>query len=244
MSDVSRETPPVPPAVRGVFPSSALAGVERYAALLATEGVTRGLIGPREVPRLWERHLANCALPARVIPEGARVADVGSGAGLPGLVLALVRPDLQVTLIEPLLRRTTFLHEAVEHLGLAQVRVERARAEAWHGREQFDVVTSRAVAPLGRLVEWCLPLASPTGVVLAMKGESVAEEVAAADGLLTSLGAATPEVLVVGDRDGPQVRLVRVRWSEAAQVSWPVGPHAVSGDRAPGRRRRGRGVGT
>ena len=150
--------------------------------LLATDGVVRGLIGPREVPRLWERHLVNCALLGLGVPRGVTVADVGSGAGLPGLVLAIGRPDLRVTLVEPLLRRTTFLTEAVEHLALANVEVVRDRAEALHGQRSFDVVTSRAVAPLDRLARWCLPLVVPGGRMLAMKGSSAADEVARSGG--------------------------------------------------------------
>ncbi len=157
----------------------------RFAAILETIGVQRGLIGPREVSRLWSRHLANCAVVAQEehmeIPEGAAVADVGSGAGLPGIVWALVRPDLDVTLIEPLLRRSTFLSEAVDDLGLRdRVSVLRARAEDVEPTGAFDVVTARAVARLPRLLEWTVPLARIGGHVLALKGSSVAAEVAEA----------------------------------------------------------------
>ena len=124
---------------------------EEYCRLLATDGVVRGLIGPREAPRLWERHLVNCALLAEAIEPEADVCDIGSGAGLPGLVLAIARPDLSVTLVEPLLRRTTFLDEVVAQLDLSNVEVVRARAEELHGQREFSVVTSRAVAPLDRL---------------------------------------------------------------------------------------------
>ena len=140
---------------------------EQYAELLASAGVIRGLIGPRETPRLWERHLLNCAVLGELIPTDSTVCDIGSGAGLPGLVLAIARPDLTVTLVEPLLRRTTFLDEAVQELGLDQVEVIRARAEELHGRRRFDVVTSRAVAPLPKLARWSLPLTRPGGVVVA-----------------------------------------------------------------------------
>src|SRR5580765_961510 len=176
--DVSRETatPPAPLEARGVFAVERLPLAERYAGWLADSGVVRGLIGPREVPRLWERHLMNCAALAAVLPESATVADVGSGAGLPGLVLAIARPDLQVTLIEPLLRRTTFLEEVSADLGLSNVEVVRGRADALHGARTFDVVTSRAVAPLGRLLEWSMPLVDATGSMIAMKGSSAAEE--------------------------------------------------------------------
>lgn len=239
MDDVSRETPPVPESVRGVFSSETLPLVERYAALLASDGVTRGLIGPREVPRLWDRHLVNCALVAGVVPPGATVADVGSGAGLPGLVLALVRPDLTVTLIEPLLRRTTFLEEVVEELDLARVDVVRGRAEALHGERRFDVVTSRAVAPLGKLARWCLPLVSPTGQMLAMKGSSVVDEIEAAQDELSAAGAAPPQVVTVGSDPDSQVTLVAVRWSEPDRVSWPTSGHRA-GPRGRSRARQQR----
>jgi len=171
----------------GVF-SHHLSAAERYADLLANDGVVRGLIGPREVPRLWERHLVNCALVGRAIPDGVTVCDLGSGAGLPGLVLALNRPDLEVTVVEPLLRRTTFLEEAVEALGLDNVEVLRARAEEVHGHREFDVVTSRAVAPLARLLEWSMPLVRLGGELVAMKGSSAADEVAAASKSLRKYG--------------------------------------------------------
>ncbi len=151
---------------------------ERYAELLATDGVVRGLIGPREVPRLWERHLLNCAVLGELLPDGASVIDVGSGAGLPGIVLGIVRPDLQITLLEPLARRVTFLDEVVAGLGLAGVTVVRGRAEESVGKLSAAVVTARAVAPLDRLAGWCLPLAAPGGRLLAMKGTTAAEEIA------------------------------------------------------------------
>lgn len=150
---------------------------ERYAELLMIDGVIRGLIGPREAPRIWDRHLLNCAAAAELVPDGSSVIDVGSGAGLPGLVLAIARPDLSVALIEPLARRTSFLSEAIEALGLSGVRVVRARAEeALALVEPADVVVARALAPLDRLAGWCLPLTRPGGHVLALKGDSAAEE--------------------------------------------------------------------
>jgi 16S rRNA (guanine527-N7)-methyltransferase len=184
---VSRETPSAPAVARRVF-LDALPTAERFAGLLATDGVVRGLIGPREVPRLWDRHLINCALIGEGIPDGLRVCDIGSGAGLPGLVLALGRPDLQITLVEPLLRRTTFLEEAVEALALPNVQVVRERAEALHGTVRFDVVTSRAVAPLERLARWSLPLVAPGGSMLAMKGSSAQRELDEAARTIHKLG--------------------------------------------------------
>jgi 16S rRNA (guanine527-N7)-methyltransferase len=182
--DVSRETPP--PHAVGVF-ASRLGLAQRYAELLATDGVTRGLIGPREVPRLWDRHLMNSAAVVPRVPADATVADVGTGAGLPGLVWAIARPDLKVTLIEPLLRRTSFLEEVVETLGLDNVTVLRARAEEVKG--SYDVVTARAVAPLDRLGRWCLPLVRRGGVLLALKGRTAQDEVDAAAPTLRRLGA-------------------------------------------------------
>lgn len=213
MSDdapVSRETPPVPDSARGVF-ADRLPLATAYAELLAVEATVRGLIGPREVPRLWERHLLNCAVVTELVPDGARVVDVGSGAGLPGLVLAIRRPDLEVTLVEPLLRRTTFLELAVEQLGLAgQVTVQRARAEQVEAT--YDVVTSRAVAPLDRLARWCLPLVGPGGTMLAMKGSSAPDEVAESATRWGRLGFDEPVVhRVGGDLVDPPVTLVEVR---------------------------------
>ncbi|MGC4109848.1 MAG: 16S rRNA (guanine(527)-N(7))-methyltransferase RsmG [Nocardioides sp.] len=151
-----------------------------YAGFLATAGVERGLIGPREVPRLWDRHLLNCALLAPLIAEGASVADLGSGAGLPGLVLAIVRPDLHVTLVEPMARRVAFLEEACARLGLPDVQIARTRAERWKPDAGYDVVTARALAPLSRLLGWSMPLVGEGGELLAMKGSSAAEEIEAA----------------------------------------------------------------
>ena len=159
--------------------------IKQYVDLLASDGVTRGLIGPREIPRLWDRHILNSAALDGLIPSGSRVIDVGSGAGLPGIPLAILRPDLEMTLLEPLLRRSTFLVEAVEALQLSSVRVIRGRAE--DHTEQYDVVTSRALAPLGRLLGWCNPLRSPGGVILALKGQSAAEEITTATSTLAQL---------------------------------------------------------
>ncbi len=196
--DVSRETPPSSAA--GVF-SSRLPIAEQYADLLASEGVVRGLIGPREVPRLWDRHILNSAVVLPRVPHGATVADVGTGAGLPGLVWAIARPDLMVTLIEPLLRRTTFLDEAVITLGLNNVTVQRARAE--DVKHTYDVVTARAVAPLDKLGRWCLPLVREGGVLLALKGRTAAQELKAATATLHRLGATTIVVSTYGDDDNP-----------------------------------------
>lgn len=211
MSDVSRETPLAPESARGAFPSDRWTLIERFVELLATDGVVRGLIGPREAPRLWERHVLNCAAVAEAVPSGATVADLGSGAGLPGLVLAIARPDLTVTLVEPLLRRTTFLDEVVADVGLDNVVVRRGRAEELHGSARFDVVTARALAPLDRLLGWGLPLVAPGGALLAMKGSSAADEIAAAEKTLRAWRCGAPEILTVTAGDGVSTAtLVRV----------------------------------
>ena len=238
-TEVSRETPSAPDVARRVFPSAHLPAAQRYADLLATEGVLRGLIGPREVPRLWERHLLNCAVLGEQIPSGATVCDIGSGAGLPGLVLAIARPDLRITLVEPLLRRTTFLEEVVSELGLSHVEVVRGRADALHGERRFDVVTSRAVAPLGRLLTWSMPLVSPTGALVAMKGSSIAAEIEEARDQLRELGCAEPEVVVLGaDTLDDATMAVRVAWADPARVSWPLATTPVSKPRSKARGRR------
>lgn len=155
----------------------------RYADILSTVATARGLIGPREGERLWSRHLLNCAVVGELVSPDSAVVDVGSGAGLPGIALAIARPDLQITLVEPLLRRASFLAEVALSLGLV-VEVMRGRAEdaVVVGKcGGVDVVTARAVAPLARLVGWCLPLTRPGGRVLAIKGATATEELARDD---------------------------------------------------------------
>lgn len=206
--------------------------ITRYAESLATDGVVRGLIGPREVPRLWDRHILNCGALASLLPEGASVADVGSGAGLPGLVLAIARPDLQLTLIEPLLRRTTFLQEVVDSLQLGNVTVVRGRADVLHGKQRFDVVTSRAVAPLERLLTWSMPLVAPTGALVALKGSAIVEEIEEAREVLKRFGCAEPEVLPVGEGVLPDPTLaVRVAWADPARADASVRVESASGPR-------------
>lgn len=174
---------------------------DQYHTWLAEHATVRGLIGPREVPRLWDRHILNCAALADVIPEGATVADIGSGAGLPGIPLAIARPDVSVILIEPLLRRTTFLDEVVGDLGLENVTVIRGRAEEKVVRKEVglvDVVTSRAVAPLGKLAGWSLPLVRPGGHMIAMKGSSAAEEIERDAKLIRKAKGKKPVIVEVG----------------------------------------------
>ncbi len=210
----------MPDEARGVF-AERLPLAVRFAERLATDGVVRGLIGPREAPRLWDRHLLNCAVLEEVVPQGASVCDIGSGAGLPGVVLAIMRPDVSMTLVEPLLRRTTFLDEVVADLELANVTVLRGRADALHGVERFDVVTSRAVAALPKLMAWSLPLVAPTGEMIAMKGSSVEEEVAEASDLLRKQGCSPARVQQLGEgRLAEPTWVVRIAWSDPTSVSW------------------------
>jgi len=191
------DLPPAPPAAAGVF-GDRLPTAVRYAELLAGPGVERGLVGPREPARLWERHLLNCAGLSELLEPGELVLDIGSGAGLPGLVLAVLRPDVHLELVEPLLRRATFLTEAVDALGLTNVVVRRNRAEELAGKVLADVVTARAVAPLDRLAGWALPLLRADGRLLALKGEQAAAELTAGRPALRKAGAASAEVVTVG----------------------------------------------
>lgn len=203
--------PEAPAAARAIFPGEAMERVRTFAEILAGPGVIRGLLGPREVPRIWDRHLLNCAVVAEAVPPDAALVDIGSGAGLPGLVLAIVRPDVRVTLLEPLLRRTTFLSECVETLRLDNVEVLRGRAEELARKRVFDVATARAVAPLDRLLTWSMPLLREGGELLAMKGERAAEEIEAAKAQVKSSGARSVELVTVGrGRVEPPATLVRV----------------------------------
>ncbi len=215
MPDVSRETPPAPETARGVF-GLQLPIAEAYADLLAGEATVRGLIGPREVPRLWERHLLNCAVLTDLIAADSTVCDVGSGAGLPGIVLAIRRPDIRVKLLEPMLRRSTFLDFAVLKMGLSNVSVHRGRAEDAHSETGFemgfDVVTSRAVAPMERLAGWSLPLARSGGLVLAMKGASAAAELEGSRATIRRCGGTDARLVTVGEQWlTPPVTVISIR---------------------------------
>lgn len=175
-----KATAPTPPGPASVVFGDALPAAQRFAELLAATGVERGLIGPREVDRLWDRHLLNSAVVGERIPERARVVDLGSGAGLPGIPLILARPDLDVTLLEPMARRVAWLEEIVDALELSAT-VVRGRAEEPSIRRRLagaDVVTARAVAPLDRLWGWSAPLLRAGGRLVALKGESADAEVA------------------------------------------------------------------
>lgn len=194
----------------------------RYADLLASDGVIRGLIGPREAERLWDRHLLNCAAIGELVPFDAFVVDVGSGAGLPGAVLAIMRPDLTVVLLEPLARRSAFLREVADKLDLANVAVVRARAEESRDRfDSADVVTARAVAPLDRLTAWCLPLAKLGGRLLAMKGAAASDEISTHGAAVARLGGSRPVLKLCGgdvlDQPTTVVEIVRERLAPGAK---------------------------
>jgi 16S rRNA (guanine527-N7)-methyltransferase len=201
MTDSPFSAGPTPPTAAEIF-GDRIGLAERYARLLTGVGLERGMIGPREVPRLWDRHLLNCAVVTDLLPHGARVVDVGSGAGLPGLVLAIRRPDLRVDCVDSMRRRTDFLSEAVEDLELSsQVRVVHGRIEdasvtAEVGDSEW--ATARAVAPIARLVAWSLPALRPGGCLLAIKGASADVELADARSDLARLGADTGQVVSLG----------------------------------------------
>ena len=194
--------------------------VLRYGGLLAEEGVLRGLIGPREVPRLWERHIVNCAAVASFLPASGTVVDVGTGAGLPGVILAAMRPELHIVLLEPMERRVTWLNEVVAALGLSSAEVVRGRAEELHGTVHADAVTARAVAPMDRLASWTLPLLRTGGVLVAMKGERAQEELDAATDVLAAMGGSPGQIVdaptIPGMRPTRLVRVVKV--AEVAPV--------------------------
>ncbi|HEY0638445.1 MAG TPA: 16S rRNA (guanine(527)-N(7))-methyltransferase RsmG [Pseudonocardiaceae bacterium] len=243
--------PPAPPAAALVF-GDRLPLAARYVALLATTGVERGLIGPREVDRLWERHVLNCAVVAAVLPCAAaelgpaverdrsvsgevRLVDLGSGAGLPGIPLALARPDVSITLLEPMERRVAWLREVAETLGLS-VTVTRGRAESPDVIEDLggaDVVTARAVAPLARLAGWALPLLRPGGELVAMKGQTAHDEIVRDADAVRSLGGRAVRVVDCGEGVvDPLTRVVLVaRDDSVAMGRTGAGPR-------PARRRR------
>lgn len=194
---------------------AALPAAEQYVRMLAGQGVIRGLLGPREVPRLWTRHILNCAAIAELVPRPCTLVDMGSGAGLPGIVLALLLPDVEVILLERMERRAAFLAECVDELSLGNVQVCRATAEELAGKIAADVVTARAVAPLERLAGLAAGLARPGGLILAIKGATADEEVARARPVLRRLGVRDATVVRVGggkvDRAATVVRLIAGR---------------------------------
>ncbi len=206
-----RTMPAAPPEVEVVFGARRDLAVA-YVGLLADTGVSHGLLGPREVARLWTRHVLNCAVVGELIEPGSVCADVGSGAGLPGLALAIARPDLTMHLVEPLQRRVRWLESAVTRLGLTNVSVHAHRAEAMSDTLSVDVVTARAVSNLTTLGGWCLPLLSPHGRLLAIKGERAAEELAEAWPALRRMGVVSHRIALCGhDVVEPMTRVVELR---------------------------------
>lgn len=231
--------PTLTDAARALF-GDRLDVAQSYAELLGTDGVVKGLIGPREAPRIWDRHLLNCASVAELIPSDSSVADVGSGAGLPGIVLAVARPDLTVTLIEPMARRSAFLSDVVAALDLVSVRVVRARAEDLASRVRevppTDIVTARAVAPLDRLTAWCLPLARVGGRMLALKGASATEEIAAHREKVLRLGGGPPVIRRCGvGLIDPPTTVVEVVRERAVAAERPAGTKSRRSKRRPSR---------
>ncbi|MCK9875036.1 16S rRNA (guanine(527)-N(7))-methyltransferase RsmG [Frankia sp. Ag45/Mut15] len=237
------ETPqlPVPPVAGEIF-GERLAQAIRYTELLATAGVERGLIGPRETDRLWQRHVLNCAVIAEAVPADADVVDVGSGAGLPGIPLALARSDVRVELLEPMERRCLFLQEVIAALDLeSQVSVRRGRApDAGIGPDgrRFGVVVARAVAPLERLGAILLPMLQPDGVMLAMRGSRILAELQDARGSLGAQGWHPVDVVVCGEGrvDEPSRVLRAVRAAELARAESKKG--RGDGERHDGRQVR------
>lgn len=227
--DAVLEVPPTPSEAAAVF-GDRLPTAEAYVALLADTGIRHGLIGPREAPRLWDRHVLNCAVFTSAFAPDSAVADIGSGAGLPGLVIAIARPDLRVTLVEPLHRRVVWLLSSVETLGLENVEVHEGRAESLWNERTFPAVTARAVARIGKLAGWCLPLLEPQGRLVAMKGSSAATELDEDAEVLRRAGAVGWSVTTHG---------VGVVEPPTTVVTVEVGPDGAPGPagRAGGRRR-------
>ncbi|GGL97347.1 16S rRNA (guanine(527)-N(7))-methyltransferase RsmG [Nakamurella endophytica] len=236
-------TEPDPVLLARVFGDGA-AQARRYVELLRGPGIVRGLLGPREADRLWDRHVLNSVVVQELVPAGATGVDVGSGAGLPGIPVAIARPDVRVTLVEPLERRTVFLAEVIAELGLANCRVVRGRAEQVVAEVGgADVALSRAVAPLGRLAGWCAPLLRPGGLLLALKGSSAGDEIDRDRDEVARTGLRDVEVVTVGaDVVVPAVHVVRAVRDERS----PAGGakrHRRAGRGSTGDLGRGRGSG-
>jgi 16S rRNA (guanine527-N7)-methyltransferase len=187
-----------PAAAQAIF-GPGIEAARGYARLLARDSDLLGLLGPRELDKLWSRHILNSAVVAELLAPGDRVADVGSGAGLPGIPMAIARPDCDFVLIEPMERRANWLSELVPELGLTNVSVLRARAEE-APRQGFEVVTARAVAALDKLLRLTVPLLRPGGAVIALKGSRAQEEIEQARKLQRKLKIADFEIVVCGEK--------------------------------------------
>lgn len=212
---VSRETLADSPEVQAYF-GAAYPLVARFADLLHDQGELRGLIGPREVSRIWERHILNSAAVVQFLPVTGTIADIGSGAGLPGIVIAVMRPDAEVLLIEPMERRCAWLSEVVEDLGLSNVEIKRGRAEEYHGAFQCDAVTSRAVAALEKLARMSLPLVERGGEMVVLKGRNVGQEIEPARKVLRKYKTEEPEILEASSVDGVEpTTVLRIRRTPA-----------------------------
>jgi 16S rRNA (guanine527-N7)-methyltransferase len=200
---------PPPPAGATDVLGDRLEVAEHFAALLTRTGVSHGLVGPREVPILWERHILNCAVVHQAFPAGAELVDVGSGAGLPGVALAITRPDLHVHLVEPMLRRTEWLSATIHELGLTNCTVHRGRAEEFHGVLSVPFATARAVARIDKLAGWTFPLLRDGGTLVALKGSRVVEELTAEEAALRRLGMTSSAIRTYGQDvlDVPTVTL-------------------------------------
>ncbi|MGH3300693.1 MAG: 16S rRNA (guanine(527)-N(7))-methyltransferase RsmG [Streptosporangiaceae bacterium] len=223
---------------------AALQQAEQYAGLLTGIGAERGIVGPGEAARVWDRHVLNCGVIARLIPATCSLVDLGSGAGLPGIVVAMLRPESRVTLLEPMARRAGFLQECVTALGLANVEVVRGRAEEFAGRLAADVVTSRAVAPLEKLAGLSAGLARPGGRVLAMKGSSAAAELARARPVLARLGIGDARLVTVASASGAVTATLVIFTTSsrsagsAPKAGWKAAQQGPDGGR-PGRQAAG-----
>lgn len=187
----------VPPVGTEEYFGAAYPLAQRYAEHLATTGIEWGLIGPREIDRLWTRHILNCAVVAEYIEDGDVVGDVGSGAGLPGIPIALLRPEAKVVLIEPMERRVEWLRMVIDDLGLENVRIVRARVEELVDEEMFSVVTARAVKAMTTLIEWTHEVIGPEGRILALKGASVEAELAKTKKMLKRYRLSQPQIHLV-----------------------------------------------
>ncbi len=214
-SDISREALADSPEVQEYFGDS-FSLVSRFAEMLHDQGELRGLIGPREVSRIWERHILNSAAVVQYLPTSGTIADIGSGAGLPGIVIAAMLPEAEVLLIEPMERRCTWLNEVVEELGLANVEVKRGRAEEYHGAFQCEAVTSRAVAALEKLARMSLPLVERGGEMVVLKGKNVQQEIEPARKVLRKYKTEEPQILEAFSVEGVEpTTVLRVRRTPA-----------------------------